>query len=92
MYYIVNKDIFGFNEIDNEFVVFDSLNDRYHVMNESACDIINILIENEKCNEEQLVQKFLLIYDVDSKDIELVKKDINEIVQQFIEIGLVSEE
>lgn len=89
MSYIIDKMRFGFNDIGEDFVVFDMVKDTYHVLNESAKDIVGILMMHEKCKMEDLLAGFIEIYDVKGDDLLAVEQDIKEILDKFLEVGLI---
>ena len=89
MAYMIDKEDFGFNEIDDEFVVFDIRNDNYHIMNESAQEILKMFLENDKCDIGEILKKFREIYELANIDEDEVEKDIERILQEFLRIGLI---
>lgn len=88
MLYKIDKMNFGFNEIDDDFVVFDIMNDNYHVMNETARELVNIIVNKDEISLETIIEEFGKSYEISS--IEEVSKDISEVLEKLVQIGLVN--
>lgn len=87
--YIVKKNEFGYNDVDNDFVVFNLITGSYSLLNTTSKEIWLFIKENEKATVEQIIKYLLNIYEIDK---EQLTEDVNAILKLMLEQGLVCEE
>lgn len=87
--YIVKKNEFGYNDVDNDFVVFNLITGSYSLLNTTSKEIWLFIKENEKATVEQIIKYLLNIYEIDKDQL---TEDVNAILKLMLEQGLVCEE
>lgn len=87
--YIVKKNEFGYNDVDNDFVVFNLITGSYSLLNTTSKEIWLFIKENEKVTVEQIIKYLLNIYEIDKDQL---TEDVNAILKLMLEQGLVCEE
>ena len=87
--YIVKKNEFGYNDVDDDFVVFNLVTGSYSLLNTSSKEIWLFIKDNEKVTVEQIIEHLLNIYEIEKSEL---TEDVNTILKLMLEQGLVCEE
>lgn len=75
----------GWNEIDGDFVVYNPIDEKYFVLNESASDIWKILIQKDELEFQELKEQFIATYEVDESEI---NNDLLDVLTNMEQLGL----
>lgn len=80
--FILNQDRFGWNEIEGDFVLYSTYTEQYHVLNESAKDIFEIIRKSNKpIDLDDIMAEFQLLYEIEA--LETVRNDISVFLEQM---------
>lgn len=86
----INRDHFGWNDIEGDFVIYSTYTEQYHVLNETGKDLFDILrLANTPLTLDEILKKFCLQYKVD--DVKIVREDILAFLENMCKIDVVME-
>lgn len=80
--FVVNQDRFGWNEIEGDFVLYSTYTEQYHVLNETAKDIFEMIKKSSKPMDlNEITKEFQLLYEIE--ELETVRNDIAVFLEQM---------
>lgn len=87
--YKINTTDFGWNQIDDDFILFSISKNTYYILNETAKSVWEFLYqETDCCQKSDIISYLDQEYDCDN--IEKVTQDIEQLMSLFEEIGIVT--
>ncbi|WP_342477986.1 PqqD family protein [Paenibacillus sp. FSL H7-0350] len=89
MLYKLNARDFGWNQIDEDFVVFTMTDEKYHVFNETAKELFEFIHVHEGCSIDDINNYFEQNYEIENQ--EQLSQDIKIILEQMQQIGMLYE-
>ena len=87
--YKLNITDFGWNQIDEDFILFSINNNTYYILNETAKVIWEYMYQKKDfCSHEEIVKHLENLYDCDNTN--LINKDVEQLISLFLQIELVT--
>lgn len=89
--YKLNITDFGWNQIDQDFILYSINKNTYYILNETAKVIWDYMYEKKDfCSQDEMVRHIENLYDCD--DSSLINKDVEQLMSLFLQIELVTQQ
>jgi Zn-dependent M28 family amino/carboxypeptidase len=88
--YLVNQDMFGWNDIDGDFLIYSTYTEQYHVLNDTGKTIFETIVNSiEPLNVKDIAEKLAEVYENENKaDVE---SDIQTFLNQLCHFDILKE-